>query len=197
MPSSANSSNSNRPNTATINHSSTTSIQHNNNDDDDDNGGGGDDQLSGSKGADKLYGGGGDDSLVLNADNIAALSANFGAGGNAVGEAAIGGINKLAGAFNKAPVVPTREWRELYAALGEAARPLLDRQARRLDLTLGRVLQVAAQPLDHRRRRRRSRRRRPRRTTPGPTGRSPPPVAPTRTDPTPERAPGRGSPATG
>ncbi|WP_333874524.1 calcium-binding protein [Methylobacter sp.] len=42
----------------------------------------GNDTLIGGGGADVLYGGAGDDLIVLNADNIAALSANCGAGGN-------------------------------------------------------------------------------------------------------------------
>ncbi|MCF7965423.1 MAG: FG-GAP-like repeat-containing protein [Methylobacter tundripaludum] len=45
-------------------------------------GGAGNDTLIGNGGADVLYGGAGDDVIVVNADNIAALSANFGAGGN-------------------------------------------------------------------------------------------------------------------
>jgi len=45
-------------------------------------GGAGNDTLTGNGGADVLYGGAGDDLIVVNADNVTALSANFGAGGN-------------------------------------------------------------------------------------------------------------------
>ncbi|MEO5353375.1 MAG: FG-GAP-like repeat-containing protein [Magnetococcus sp. XQGC-1] len=45
-------------------------------------GGAGSDTLTGGGGADVLYGGAGDDTFILNASNIAELSANFGAGGN-------------------------------------------------------------------------------------------------------------------
>ncbi|MFM9967933.1 MAG: beta strand repeat-containing protein [Burkholderiales bacterium] len=42
----------------------------------------GNDSITGGGGADVIYGGAGDDSIVLDTSNIAALSANFGAGGN-------------------------------------------------------------------------------------------------------------------
>ncbi|MGZ8220926.1 MAG: beta strand repeat-containing protein [Methylobacter sp.] len=45
-------------------------------------GGAGNDTLTGGGGADVLYGGAGDDVIVLNTDNITALSANFGTDGN-------------------------------------------------------------------------------------------------------------------
>jgi hypothetical protein len=45
-------------------------------------GGAGDDTLTGAGGADVLMGGAGDDVLLVDASNIAALSANFGSGGN-------------------------------------------------------------------------------------------------------------------